>query len=93
MLKNANKSINVYILFNDDIYEKKKQRRLQIIEHKLQKVKDKNLLKNWRNMYRRRSHEFVRKASNPSSGPVLPGNSVAKTAPFGMGKNSKNLVK
>ena len=37
-------------------------------------------------MYRRRSYDAVRKSSNQSSGPVLPGNSVTNTAPFGMGK-------
>ena len=68
------------------MFEKIKQRRRQIIEHKLQKVKDKNLLKNWRNMYRRRSQDFVRKSMNPSSSVAIPGNSVSVTAPFGMGK-------
>ena len=68
------------------LFKKIKQRRRQITEHKLQKVKDKNLLKNWRNMYRRRSYDAVRKSSNQSSGPVLPGNSVTNTAPFGVGK-------
>ena len=68
------------------MFEKIKQRRRQIIEHKLQKVKDKNLLKNWRNMYSRRSQYFVRKSMNPSSSVAIPGNSVSVTAPFGMGK-------
>ena len=74
------------------MFEKIKQRRRQIVEHKLQKVKDKNLLKNWRNMYRRRSQDFVRKSMNPSSSVAIPGNSVSVTAPFGMGKIIFHLI-
>ena len=37
-------------------------------------------------MYRRQSHDTIRKSANQISGLNLPGNSVTTTAPFGMGK-------
>ena len=52
-----------------------------IIERKLQKVKDQSLLKNWRKMYRKQSHDGSRK-----KGAQTPATDLAMSAPFGMGE-------